>query len=369
MFLKSISLINFKNYDQIEFSLDQGINCFIGRNGVGKTNVLDAVHYLSMCKSYLNSVDKQNIRFGQKFFVVQGVWDVDGEEVEIYCGVKAGEKKIVKKNKATYEKLADHIGLFPSVIISPYDRDLISEGGDVRRKWIDGIISQFDRAYLHLLVRYNKVLDQRNALLKHFFDNRIFETESIDVWNTQLVLCGTAIYEKRVQFLEEFIPTFQYFYKFIGDQTECVELEYKSHLNEFSFSDLIKINERKDAACAFTNGGVHRDDFIFTINGHPVKKFGSQGQQKSYVIALRLAQFDWLTKHLNKKPVLLLDDVFDKLDNVRVAKLMSLVSDNVFGQVFVTDTDKERVEKIFNRIDMPFLSIDMDEMIMNTEKG
>lgn len=355
MFLKELSLINFKNYDLADFSFIEGVNCFVGKNGVGKTNVLDAIHYLSMCKSYLNPVDKQNIRFGEKFFVVQGKWESnDGDTVDIYCGVKAGEKKVVKKNKSSYEKLADHIGLFPSVVISPYDRDLISEGSEVRRKWIDGIISQFDRAYLNNLILYSKVLEQRNMLLKQFYENGFFDRENMEVWDAQLENYGTQIYEKRSAFIEEFIPVFQYFYSYIGGENEVVKMEYRSQLHESSFSDLLEANRRRDANSSYTNGGVHKDDFIFTINGNPIKKFGSQGQQKSFAIALRLAQFDWLKKKLNKKPILLLDDIFDKLDNSRVAKLMQLVSENVFGQVLVTDTDEVRVEQIFNAISLDY---------------
>jgi DNA replication and repair protein RecF len=360
MHLKSLSLINFKNYAQAEFELNEGINCFVGKNGAGKTNVLDAVHYLSMCKSYLNPVDKQNIRFNEQFFVVQGTWQEEDKETEIYCGVKAGAKKIFKRNKAEYEKLADHIGSFPSVIISPYDRDLIAEGSEVRRRWMDGIISQFDRKYLDYLVRYSKILDQRNALLKHFYENGFFERESMDVWDAQLIHAGKAIHERRKAFLEEFIPVFQSYYQFIGEESEVVKLEYRSALNDCSFEELLEQNRRKDSQSQFTTGGTHKDDLLFTIKGHPVKKFGSQGQQKSFLIALRLAQFDWLKKHLNKKPVLMLDDIFDKLDHQRVEKLMSLVSDHVFGQVLVTDTESERIKAVFSKIDMEYQIFNID---------
>jgi DNA replication and repair protein RecF len=359
MILKNLTLVNFKNYQHIELSFEPGVNCLVGNNGVGKTNVLDGIHYLSMCKSYLNSVDKQNIRFGEKFFIIQGEWLVEDESVEIYCGVKAGEKKVVKKNKVNYEKLGDHIGEFPSVVISPYDRDLIVEGSEVRRKWIDGIISQFNREYLYLLVKYTKILEQRNALLKQFFEHGFFERESIEIWDEQLIQVGAEIYKQRIDFLKDFIPTFQTYYEFIGSPNETVGLEYKSQLNDCTFTELLALNQRKDAVATYTTGGVHRDDFLFTINGHPVKKFGSQGQQKSYLIALKLAQFEWLKKHLHKKPIVLLDDIFDKLDNERVAKLMKLVSENVFGQVIVTDTDSTRVQSIFEKINVPYKAIPM----------
>lgn len=361
MFLRSVSLINFKNYAQAEFELTPGINCFVGKNGSGKTNVLDAVHYLSMCKSYLNPVDRQNIRFNEQFFVVQGTWSDDERETEIYCGVKAGAKKIFKKNKTEYEKLADHIGCFPSVIISPYDRDLIAEGSEVRRRWMDGIISQFDRDYLDYLVRYTKILEQRNALLKHFYENGFFERESMEVWDAQLIQAGNQIHERRKSFLEEFIPVFQAYYQFIGEESEEVKLEYKSALSDLTFEELLEQNRRKDSHSQYTTGGTHKDDLLFTIKGHPVKKFGSQGQQKSFLIALRLAQFDWLKKHLHKKPVLMLDDIFDKLDHQRVEKLMSLVSDHVFGQVLVTDTEAGRIESVFSKINMEYQVFNIDE--------
>jgi DNA replication and repair protein RecF len=369
MYLKHISLINFKNYDEVSFDFSKGITCFVGYNGIGKTNILDAVHYLSMCKSYLNPIDKQNIRFGERFFVIQGSWDIDGNDVDIYCGVKAGEKKIFKRNKTAYEKLADHIGQFPSVMISPYDRDLISEGSELRRKWVDGIISQYNHAYLDVLMRYNKVLDQRNMLLKKFYENGFFERESMEVWDEQLCYYGNEIFKERLAFLEEFIPTFQYYYTFIGKNTEKVQVEYRSQLNDESFEKLLELNQRKDAFATHTTAGIHKDDFVFTINELPVKKFGSQGQQKSFVIALRLAQFDWLTKKLNQKPILLLDDIFDKLDNQRVTKLMQLVSDNVFGQVLVTDTDKGRVESIFNSIDADFQLFDLETLKLEESHG
>lgn len=367
MYLKSVSLINFKNYAQAEFELTPGINCFVGRNGSGKTNVLDAVHYLSMCKSYLNPVDRQNIRFSEQFFVVQGIWNDAEKETEIYCGVKAGAKKIFKKNKTEYEKLADHIGCFPSVIISPYDRDLIAEGSEVRRRWMDGIISQFDRNYLDFLVRYGKIIEQRNALLKHFYENGFFERESMEVWDAQLIQAGNKIHERRKAFLEEFIPVFQSYYQFIGEESEEVKLEYKSSLNELTFEELLEQNRRKDGHSQYTTGGTHKDDLLFTIKGHPVKKFGSQGQQKSFLIALRLAQFDWLKKHLHKKPVLMLDDIFDKLDHQRVEKLMSLVSDHVFGQVLVTDTEAERIQSVFSKINMEYQLFNIDKETVKEE--
>jgi DNA replication and repair protein RecF len=353
MHLEHLHLINFKNYEEAEIALSKGVNCFVGNNGAGKTNILDAVHYLSICKSYMNVVDRQNIRFEQPFFSIQGNWVKDDQQVAIHCAVKLGSKKIFRRNKKEYEKLADHIGQFPAVMISPYDRDLISEGSELRRKWMDGIIAQFDRKYLESIQKYNKVLAQRNALLKNMAEHRLFDRESIEVWNHQMSFLGHEIYEKRQEFLHEFIPVFQKHYNAIGHEVEEVELQYKSQLHEASMDDLLLMYEKKDAHTRYSNAGVHRDDLVFQIKGHPVKKFGSQGQQKSFIIALRLAQYEWLKNHLNTLPVLLLDDIFDKLDHDRVERLMQLVSDKFFGQVLVTDTDVERVEKIFAESKIP----------------
>lgn len=367
MFLNSISLVNFKNYAQADFQFEEEVVCFVGKNGAGKTNILDAIHYLSMCKSYLNPVDRQNIRFGEHFFVVQGVWTNNDIESELYCGVKSGNKKLFRRNKVEYERLADHIGLYPSVMISPYDRDLISEGSEIRRKWMDGLISQFDKSYLEVLMRYLKVLEQRNALLKRFYENGFFERESMAVWDDQLVNLGTEIHQKRIAFIADFVPIFNHYYSYIGEQEEEAELEYKSQLNESSFAELLELNRRKDAQSLYTTTGTHKDDLLFSIKGNPIKKFGSQGQQKSFLIALKLAQFDCLANKLTQKPVLMLDDIFDKLDNQRVEKLIKLVSNHTFGQVFITDTDEKRVKSIFSEIAIPYQLFDIDAVSQNTE--
>lgn len=352
MHIQALSLFNFKNHAEASFSFTDGVNCIVGRNGAGKTNVLDAVYYLSMCRSYLNPLDRQNIRFDQQFFVLQADWLKGEQSVQLYCGVKTGAKKVFKRNKKEYEKLADHIGQFPVVMISPYDTDLISEGSEVRRKWMDGIISQFDKAYLEDLQRYNKVVEQRNALLKQQADMRIFDRESIEVWDAQLVRYGTGIHIKRSQFLEAFIPLFQHYYNWISEGAETVVMQYESTLNTSDFEQSLKDAHSKDARVQYTTVGTHKDDLLFMIEQRPIKRFGSQGQQKSFLIAMRLAQFDWLKDRLGVKPVLLLDDIFDKLDNFRVAQLMSLVSQHTFGQVLVTDTDEIRVTGIFQAIDV-----------------
>jgi DNA replication and repair protein RecF len=362
MYISALSLVNFKNYSEAQLQFSDGINVFVGNNGEGKTNLLDAIFYLCFCKSFLNPIDSQNIRHDEKFFLLQGTYQKDEKEIEISCSVQHGQKKKVKRNKKEYERLADHIGSFPAVVISPYDTNLISEGSDTRRKFIDSIISQFDRSYLDNLQRYNKVLDQRNALLKQFYDQRIFDPETIDVWDVQLIELGKVIHEKRQHFLVDFIPVFQKYFDLIANHKEEIEIEYRSQLNDGNFAEELKKSERRDMNTGFTSVGIHKDDLIFHINKQPIKKFGSQGQQKSFLVALKLAQFEIIKNLLDMKPILLLDDVFDKLDHHRVTHLMKLVSDHAFGQVFVTDTDIDRIHKVFR-------DTGMEQRIFNVEGG
>lgn len=362
MYLNKISLVNFKNYQEALLTFDDGINVLVGDNGEGKTNLLDAIFYLCFCKSFLNPIDSQNILNNEKFFLIQGNFNKDEKEIEISCSVQNGQKKKVKKNKKEYERLAEHIGQFPAVIISPYDTNLIVEGSDTRRKFIDSIISQFDRIYLEKLQRYNKVLEQRNALLKQFQEQRIFQNESIEVWDAQLIELGNIIHQKRNSFLVEFIPIFQKYFDLISSQKEKIHIAYKSQLTEENFESTLKKTERKDMQIGFTTVGIHKDDLVFEINGNPIKKFGSQGQQKSFLIALRLAQFDLIATLLKLKPILLLDDIFDKLDHHRVTQLMKLVSDHTFGQVFITDTDIDRIHKVFKDTGIP-------QLIYEVKKG
>lgn len=359
MHLQDISLVNFKNYSEARLNFTDGINVFTGHNGAGKTNILDAIFYLCFCKSFLNPTDSQNIRSEEKFFLIQGNFFKQEKETEISVAVQQGQKKKVKKNKKEYDRLAEHIGQFPAVVISPYDTNLISEGSDTRRKFIDSIISQFDRTYLDTLQRYNKVLDQRNALLKRFYELRIFEPENIEVWNIQLIQLGKDIHEKRNKFLSEFIPICQKYFDLIANKKEKIHIEYRSQLNASDFESELKKNERRDTAIGHTSVGIHKDDLVFLIEENPIKRYGSQGQQKSFLVALKLAQFELIGKLLSTKPLLLLDDIFDKLDHLRVKHLIQLVSDHTFGQVFVTDTDIDRIEKVLGEtgIDMRIYAV------------
>lgn len=353
MYLKRLTISNFKNYENAELQFSSKINCFVGNNAGGKTNLLDALYYLSFSKSYFTSVDSQNIKHGKDFFSIHGTYRNQEEtDDKISCVQKKGQKKSVKFNSKEYKRLADHIGKIPLVMISPYDRDLINEGSEVRRKYVDGVISQFDKQYLDHLLNYNKALLQRNTLLKHFAEQRYFDELSMGVWDKLLIELGAELHKRRMEFLVDFNPVFKDYYKILSGGNESVELEYESHLNQHPMEELLKESIQKDRVMRFTTKGVHKDDLSLLINGYPVKKFGSQGQQKSLVIAVKLAQFEY-TRTLKKfKPILLLDDIFDKLDENRVGQIIKLVSDNRFGQVFITDTQRNRIEKIFHDHDI-----------------
>ncbi|MFL5753473.1 MAG: DNA replication/repair protein RecF [Bacteroidia bacterium] len=347
MYLQRLSLINFKNYPEASLDFSPKANCFVGSNGMGKTNLLDAIHYLSFCKSFFNPIDSQNIRYDQGFFVIQGWYIRNGETEEVYCGIKRNQKKQFKRNKKEYDRLSEHIGLYPLVMISPSDSELISGGSEMRRKFIDSIISQYDKVYLEKLIAYNHVLSQRNALLKQFAENRTFDSVTLELWDDQLVIHGEGILKKRRQFLEEFTPMFNRNFEYITNSTETVNLEYLPSTKEKDYKTALLTVLNKDRMLQHTSVGIHRDDLEFMLNGHSLKKFASQGQQKSYLLALKLAQFEFIKKIKNTPPLLLLDDVYDKLDESRFKKLISLVSSNTFGQVFITDTHIDRIRQLF----------------------
>jgi DNA replication and repair protein RecF len=353
MHLRKLSLINFKNYSEAGIDFDRGVNAFVGGNGEGKTNLLDAIHYLSLCKSYFNPVDSQNIRHEQDFFVVQGSFDLDSVEENITCSLKRSQKKVFKRNQKEYERLSSHIGLLPAVMISPTDSNLILGGSEERRRFIDSIISQFDSNYLDELISYSNVLIQRNAYLKQSVLNRTFDVEIVQIWDIQLIRSGMVIHSVRKKFIEEILPVFNQYYAYISGGKETVEVRYESHLNENDFALSLEESRERDRILQYTSVGTHKDDLIFRICDHPVKRFASQGQQKSFLIALKLAQFDFVRKQKDLKPILLLDDIFDKLDDERVAKLMDLVSRDNFGQIFITDTHPVRLVAIFGEMDIP----------------
>lgn len=346
MHLEKLSLINFKNFESKSFDFQDKINCFVGNNGIGKTNVLDAIYYLSFGKSYFNPIATQNIRHNQDFFMVEGDFLLNDRNEKIICSLKRGQKKIIKRNDKIYERFSDHVGFLPVVIISPADRDLIIEGSDRRRKFIDSIISQSDKLYLKTLINYNKILTQRNTLLKYFAANRTFDALNLKVYDEQLEQCATEIYNKRKIFLNDFTPIFEARYQFISGGNEKVNLKYKTQLDKDNLITLLEQSVEKDRVLQYTSVGIHKDDLLFEIEDYPMKKFGSQGQQKSYLIALKLAEFDFIKQQSNVKPILLLDDIFDKLDETRVSQIINLVNEDDFGQIFISDTHPERTEEV-----------------------
>ena len=346
MFLKRISLLNYKNFSEATFELDAKINCFVGKNGIGKTNILDAIYHLANGKSYFNPLAVQNIKHNEEFFVVDGEFEKKERSEQILCSLKKGQKKILKRNGKIYEKFSDHVGFIPLVIISPADSDLIIEGSETRRKFIDSVISQLDSSYLQQLIQYQKIISQRNALLKYFALNHVFETDTLSIYNEQLNVLGQAIFEKRQKFLADFIPIFNNYHREITNSAETVQLVYQSDLFEKGMLTLLEENINKDRALHYTSVGVHKDDLSFEIDNYPIKKFGSQGQQKSFLIALKLAQFDFVKRQSGEKPILLFDDIFDKLDEFRVSKIIEMVNNEEFGQLFISDTHPERTENI-----------------------
>ena len=350
MYLKQLSVINFKNYAEAGLIFSDGVNVFTGNNGAGKTNLLDAIHYLSLCKSYFNPIDSQQIKQGTDFFIITGNFSRNSKAEHIACSVKRNQKKQFKRNKKDYQRLADHLGLLPLVMVSPYDISIIIEGSDERRKFIDNVISQTDNSYLDELMIYNKVLANRNALLKQIADTGRYDPGLLEVLDEQLTISGNRIFEKRKLFMESFTEIFNQHYRFLSDDAELVEMIYESQLLQNDLAALLKKNIEKDRVLERTNAGIHKDDLVFAIHGMPMKKFGSQGQQKSFLIALKLAQYSFLNQQNGFKPLLLLDDIFDKLDDQRVTKLMQMISNHDFGQVFITDTSESRVRNIFDNI-------------------
>ena len=350
MFIKNLKLFNFKNHSEKSFDFSPEINCFVGNNGAGKTNFLDALHYLSMAKSFLGNLDAQNILHESDFFAIEA--EIQGDEKNDIIKVQLPKegKKIIKKNDKTYERIADHIGFLPSVMISPYDANLISDGSESRRKFLDAMISQTDSDYLFALIQYQKTLQQRNALLKYFAKNRTFDLDSLEIYNDPLNKFGTQIFEKRQRFVASILPTIQHFYEIISKGNEKVTVIYESNLNEQNFEEILSENLEKDRVLTYTSRGIHKDDLRFEMNENLIKKFGSQGQQKSFLIALKLAQIKRIKDITNKNPILLLDDIFDKLDDNRVSQLIELVNQQNFGQIFITDTHRERTESVVKRI-------------------
>lgn len=376
MYIDRLLLANFKNYAYLDVSFSNNVNCLVGNNGVGKTNLLDALYYLSFCKSYFNSVDSQNIRLGSDYFAINGqyVLDDEGSElVPVACTLHRGQSKKMKFNKKQCPTFAEHIGRLPLVIVTPSDQSLILGGSEVRRKFVDGIMCQVDKNYLQMLLSYQKALEQRNRLLKQFYDDNYYDDSAISVWNEQLVHYGEPIVSARRSFLAEFMPLFEQYYVLIhpdANNDEKPSIVYETQLSEAdsSMDALLLEAQRRDAQLQYTTVGPHKDDLEFGIGEFSVKRFGSQGQQKTFLLALKLAQFEYIRMHLGTKPILLLDDIFDKLDMNRVSQLVLLVGSDRFGQVFITDTQPGRVESIFEKApDMPHKIFTVENGELKTE--
>src|SRR5690606_34979514 len=350
MVIQKLQLIQFKNHSEQTFQFSPQINCFVGNNGAGKTNVLDALHYLSVGKSFLGNTDLNNIRTDEDFFTVEGTVHDGEKENIIKVQMPRDAKKIIKKNDKTYDRMADHIGFLPSVIISPYDSNLISDSGESRRKFLEAMISQTDSDYLFNLIQYQKTVQQRNALLKSFAKNRYFDAESLEIYNEPLLKFGSRIFEKRRAFTDSILELIQNYYEIISKGNEKITVEYESDHIHQNFEELLSTNLEKDRALTYTSRGIHKDDLLFSMNSQPLKKTGSQGQEKSFLIALKLSQMNRIKELTGKTPILLLDDIFDKLVDTRVAQLIELVNREHFGQIFITDTSKERTEAVVRKI-------------------
>lgn len=348
MFLKHLSISNFKNIEQVDIDCSPVLNCFVGDNGEGKTNLLDAVYYLSMCKSHFLTTDTQNIRDKEPYFMIKGDYHRKGEDEQVLCAMKRGGTKSFKLNGKEYERLSDHIGLMPLVIITPSDTSLINDGSEERRKFMNAVISQSDKEYLDSLLRYNHALLQRNKLLKN--KQTPLDYGLLEVLNEQLSSYGQVVYEKRRELVTYFLPIFQEVYQIVSGEKETVGLSYRSDLEHDSMNNLLEQNMERDSFLQYTSVGVHRDDLVMELNGRPIRRTGSQGQQKTYLIAMKMAQFRIIKQHVGLSPILLLDDIFDKLDAGRVEKLISLVAKNGFGQIFLTDSNKNRLDHLLEKV-------------------
>jgi DNA replication and repair protein RecF len=358
LIIKQLRLTNFKNYPTADLQFDDKINCFIGLNGIGKTNLLDAIHYLSLCKSHINAMDSELICKGTDFFRIEGVFE-ENESFKIVCKLPKGVRKVFEKDNNAYKKLSDHIGLIPLVMISPEDVRLAHEGSDERRKFLDNTICQYNPQYLQHLVTYNKVLTQRNAILKRYVDTKQIDQNLLEVYNEQMLGPSHFIYEERKKLIEALQPVFNSMYNRIADFKENTSFEYQSQLHLIGLKDLLIESYAKDLILGRTTCGIHKDDFIFNINENALKRFASQGQLKTFVIALKFAQFELLYQYKSVKPIILLDDIFDKLDEIRLKNLLDLLTQLDFGQIFITDTGKSRMKELLEQIKVSFQIFDI----------
>ena len=352
MKIDGISLLNYRNLREVNVSFSPKVNCLVGSNGMGKTNLLDAVYYLSFCKSMVTANDASNVLHEEPFFMIQGNYVADDGVVdEISCGFKRGDKKQFKRNGKNYERLSDHIGSVPLVMVSPADNELIAGGSEERRRFMDVVISQYDKEYLNALIRHNRVLQQRNVMLRA---EHLPDAEMMSLIEDMLVAESQRIHEGRKRFIDELLPVFSHFHKIITDGNEGVALQYRSHLNDNDLRELLRSSRSDDRSLGYTSKGVHRDELLMKLGGYPIKKEGSQGQNKSFLVALKLAQYDFLRRKGGEAPILLLDDIFDKLDSARVGNIIALVAGEEFGQIFITDVNRGHMDGILEGVDCGF---------------
>jgi DNA replication and repair protein RecF len=351
MQLEKLSLFNFKNYGEASLAFTSSINCFLGKNGSGKTNLLDAIHYLSFTKSFLQATDTQNIRLSQNGFSIKGTFSRDGRRCEVLTSFQVGQKKVVKEDQADCLRFSEHIGKYPVVLVAPQDMELIWDGGEVRRKFFDTLISQLDKKYLENLIIYTNALKQRNSALRSFSETGNIDYDLLDSYDALLAPSASYISNKRGAFIHTFQPRLISHYRFLsGDEAEEISVTYKSDIQQQNWPDLLRKNLSRDLALQRTTTGVHRDEFLFFLNGQELRRFGSQGQQKSFLVGLKLAEFEMIKEVKSLKPLLLLDDIFDKLDDIRIGKLMARVAENTFGQIFITDARPLRTKEMMDKV-------------------
>ena len=367
MHIRKLSLVQFKNYDELETDFNKKLNCIVGENGVGKTNILDAIYYLCMTKSYFGTGDGYNIQYNKEFMMLKALFNKNNIEDEITCGVKKGSKKQFSKNQKEYTKLSEHIGQYPVVVVSPADSSLILDGSEERRKYINGVISQYSPTYLDNVLNYNKIIQQRNKLLKDARGSYSIN-ELLDVFDDQLVPLARKIYKERVSFFKELQPVFSKYYATISEERESVELVYKSHLEEGDFESTLKESRAKDCIVQHTSKGIHKDDIQLLMGGRPIKRNASQGQQKTYLVSLKLAQFEFLREINKVRPILLLDDLFDKFDSRRVGQILQLVSSDEFGQIFISHHNEKRMLELLEEIEGSYAIFKVQENKLHTIK-
>jgi len=353
VFLQELRLFNFKNYSEVNLRLEQQVNCLVGKNGSGKTNLLDAIHYLSFTKSAINPSDGQNIKLGESQFIIKGVFQVNDKVREVICSYQLGSKKIIREEGQDCLKFSDHVGRYPLVLIAPQDIELIWDGSEVRRKFFDTVLSQIDHEYLNDLITYNAFLKQRNSALKLFSERNAIDYDLLSSYDQRIIPAASRIFSRRTAFVKEFLPLCQRHYKSLADgEDEAVNVQYRSDLAENDFGSTLQKNISRDVVLQRTTSGTHRDEFLFLLNDNEVKRYGSQGQQKSFLIALKLAEFQVIAEKKRFKPLLLLDDIFDKLDDHRIRKMMHFVAEGTFGQLFISDARPDRSKGLLKEMNL-----------------